>query len=406
MKSRTRWILIGAALVVVAVVIVTQWRGGGTTVEAATVSREALREIVAEEGYTRIRARYAVAAPVAGKLGRIDLEPGDWVKAGQAVATLYPMPEGTRDLAATRAQLQAAEAGVSEATAMVEQYAAQSTQLSREAERTRALAEAGAVSRQARERDEVAALTAARQLEAARASLTAANAELARSRSALVGADVRAERAGSGGALVGTNGRGRGAVNVIAPVSGRVLQVMEQSERSVMAGTPLLELGDTHGLEAVVEVLSEDAVRLSAGNPASLVGWGGPTPLTGRVRLVEPDAFTKLSALGVEEQRVRVIVDIDSAPAALGSGFRVEARLVSWEAPDVLTVPMSALFQRDGEWQLFAIMDGRAALKTVTIGRRNAERAELLSGLVEGDSVVVFPSADVKDGVRVKVGEG
>jgi HlyD family secretion protein len=191
-------------------------------------------------------------------------------------------------------------------------------------------------------------------------------------------------------------------VPVEAPSAGRVLRVPDESERVVAAGTPLIEIGDAAGMEAVADVLSEDAVRIHPGDPMLIVEWGGDRPLHGRVRVVEPDAFTKVSSLGVEEQRVHVVGDLLDPPPTLGAGYRIVAEVVTWEGRGVLSVPTGALFQRDGAWRLFVVEDGRAALRTVRIGHRGTERAEVLQGLRAGDRVVMFPSDRVRDGVRVK----
>jgi HlyD family secretion protein len=199
-----------------------------------------------------------------------------------------------------------------------------------------------------------------------------------------------------------------------------VLRVLEESERVVPAGTPLVEIGDvgrgyieegaaggeaggrSGGLEVVVDVLSEDAVRIGAGDPVRIEEWGGDGVLLGAVRLVEPDAFTEVSALGVEEQRVNVIADLFDAPPSLGAGYRVEAHIVTWQGEGVLTVPTSALFQRDGAWAVFAVEDGEAALRTVRVDHRSAEAAEIVEGLAEGDVVVLFPSDQIEEGVSVR----
>jgi HlyD family secretion protein len=192
-------------------------------------------------------------------------------------------------------------------------------------------------------------------------------------------------------------------VEVRSPIRGRVLRVPEQSERVVPAGATLLEVGDPSSLEIVAEILSTDAVRIRAGARVIIEEWGGDTALAGRVRTVEPSGFTKLSALGVEEQRVRVIVDPADRTIALGDGFRVETRIVVWESPRTLKVPLSALFRRGEEWSVFTVNDGRAYVRPVGIGHRSAFEAELLNGLVEGDSVVLHPTDQLSDGARVRL---
>jgi HlyD family secretion protein len=191
---------------------------------------------------------------------------------------------------------------------------------------------------------------------------------------------------------------------VTAPVSGRILRVLQESSRLVSAGTPLVELGDPVDLEVRIEVLSRDGVAIRPGARVILEQWGGSEPLLARVRLVEPAAFTKISALGVEEQRVYVIADLDAPPdkrPTLGDSYRVEARIVVWESPSTLRVPAGALFRRAGVWHTFVITDGRARLRRVEVGRSNGVQAEVLSGLVEGERVVMYPGDKVGDEVRV-----
>jgi HlyD family secretion protein len=359
--------------------------GSGVPVEVVTAARDTLRVTVQEEGITRVRDRFVIAAPVTGRLQRIRLDEGEGVSAGELVARISTAPDDPRTRDVTRAQLDAAEARRRQMEAEVEQALAQADQAEREATRRAELAEAGALSREEMEHAQLQATTARRRAEAAGAALRAAEADVAAMRASLQGGGEES------GAVVG----------VSAPASGTVLRVLERSERVVPAGTPLLELGDAGGLEVVVDVLSADAVRIRPGNEVRVEDWGGERPLVGRVRMVEPAAFTEVSALGVEEQRVNVIVDLLDSPPELGANYRVEASIVTWQDVDVLTVPTSALFQRDGVWHLFTVEEGRAQLRAVEVGHRGADAAEVLSGVEEGDEVVVFPSADVEDGVRV-----
>ena len=195
---------------------------------------------------------------------------------------------------------------------------------------------------------------------------------------------------------------GAPCIDVRSPVAGHVLRVHEESERIVAAGTPLLEVGDPGDIEVVVDVLSADAVRIRPGAPVAIEDWGGEQPLEARVRLVEPSGFTKVSALGVEEQRVNVVADFVDGPGALGDGYRVEARVVVWEAPDVVRVPGSALFRRGDAWHVFVVERGTARLRRVEVGHRGSFEAELLAGLEPGERVVLHPSDRVQDGVRVR----
>lgn len=384
---KRRWILIGLGLLAAVLALALGRSRGGLAVETALVVRDTLRIWVEEEGRTRVRERYVVAAPITGRLARIALREGEPVRTGDLLARLAPAPTDPRETRVARAQLAAAESRRGQVAAQLAQVRAQSEQAAREAARSRELAGAGALSREALERAELEAASARRQLAALQASLRAADADVRAARAALFGAD--------------TDGGVTTFREVRAPVAGLVLRVLETDERVVPAGTPLLELGSVAGLEVVVAVLSEDAARIRPGNPAVVEQWGGDEALPGRVRRVEPAAFTRVSALGVEEQRVNVLVDLLRVPPALGAGYRVEARILVWEAGGVLTAPTTALFQQDGRWQVFAVERGRAVLRTVTLGRRGAEAAEVVAGLREGEPVILFPSDLVEDGVRV-----
>jgi HlyD family secretion protein len=272
-----------------------------------------------------------------------------------------------------------------EAATRVVQTKAASAQAARAAERRRALLEVGGVARESVEQYELEARLRAEAAEAAQAAHEAARADVAAARAVLVGAEAR----------------DLPLVAVRAPAAGRVLRVPDRSGRIVAAGAPLLELGDAHALEVVVPVLSSDAVKVLPGACAELLEWGGAEPLEGTVREVEPSAFTRVSALGIEEQRVNVVIDVAAPPPTLGDNYRVEARIVVWEAEDVLLAPSSALGQEAGEWIAFVARDGRAVRRVVRIGERSGLEAQVVAGLAEGEEVVLFPSDLVRDGVRV-----
>lgn len=388
MSRKRRFLLIGVGVVLVLVFAISRMSGSAIGVEAAVVARDTIEVVVREEGRTRVRDRFVVAAPITGRLARITLREGAQVTAGQLLARISAAPDDPRTAGVGRAQLDAAEAQHAGAMARVEEARALAVQAEREAERRKTLFDAGALSREEFEKAQLQAATAATQLESARAAAVAADAEVRAARSALVGNIPLAE----GGATI----------DVLSPGAGRILRVLEESERVIPAGTPLLEIGDARGLEVVVDVLSADAVSINPGALVRIDGWGGDYVLTGKVRLVEPAAFTEISALGVEEQRVNVIVDLDSPPPTLGSGYRVEASIVTWSDPDALGVPTSALFQQDGAWSVFVIENGRAARRTVEVGRRGTSAAQVISGLQEGDVVILFPSDLIEDGVRVR----
>jgi HlyD family secretion protein len=370
-----RWSRRRIAAIAAALALVIGWwlfRAPAVEVESASVERGSLRVTVDEEGETRVRNRFVVASPTPGRLLRIDLDEGDVVERGAIVARVEPAPLDPRDEQTAEARLAQAEAALAQAD--------------RDLRRSEALRKAGARSTEEVEQARLRRTSAEQELRAAKAAL------LAR----------RAPMPGAEPSLDGCRGE-EPCVGIRAPVDGSVLRVLQESERIVNAGTPLLELGDPHDIELVVDVLSADAVRIEKGDEILVDDWGGDAPLKAKVRRVEPSGFTKISALGVEEQRVNVIGDFVDPPATLGDGFRIEARVVVWEGKDVLKVPGSALFRRADTWNAFVIQRGRARLRPVTIGHRSSFEVEVLSGLEAGDAVVLHPSDRVDDGVRVKV---
>lgn len=336
MTTRTK-VLIAAGILAVLILALLFSRSGAMAVDTAAVRRDTLQVSVTAEGRTRLHDRFTVAAPVSGRLQRIGLREGQVVSKGDIVARIAPAPEDPRTQATARARVAVAEARRQEAAAQLSRLEGQAEQARREATRRRTLAEAGAVSTELLEQAEQAAATAGQLVDAARSTLTAADADVVAARSALIGAD-----AGSGASGA--------AIVVRAPAGGRVLRVLEPSERVVPVGTPLLEVGEVKSLEVVVDVLSRDAAQINVGDPIYLTEWGGDQVLRGTVRVVGPDARTKISALGVEEQRVDVVGDLNDPPPSLGVGFRVEARIATWTGTDVLVVPTSALFPDGNEW--------------------------------------------------------
>ncbi len=383
--SKRRWLIAGAIVAVVAIVAIIG-RRGGVAVETDVVGMTPLLEIVEEEGRTAVRDSYVVASPVAGRLARLPVNEGDRVGEGDTVALIAPVPEDPRGLGVARARLAATQARQTEMEARVAEAEVRFEQAERDAERRRSLEVTGAVSREEMEQADLAAATAERQLASATSALRAAEAEVESARAALVGANPDRESE---------------VAVVRSPVSGRVLRIMERSERVVQYGTPILQIGDANELEVIVDVLTEDAVRIEPGNTVYLIEWGGDHAIDGVVRLIEPAAFMKISALGVEEQRVNVIVELPDPPRSLGVAYRVQAQIVTWSSESTLTVPLSALFREGAEWRVFVIEGGRAAYRAVTIGHRGLDRAEVVSGLEDGDRVIVFPSDLVEDGVRV-----
>lgn len=360
-------------------------------VDAGRVVRGPFIQEITEEGRARARERYTVAAPVAGRLLRVTLRAGDAVRAGQPVAFLLPADTPLRDLRAMRdleERLGAAEAALARAGAQLAQARAARAQADLEFQRLQRLAAAGAAARADLDRAAAAAQVQAQAESAASEEVHAQTHTLAAARADL--------------ALAG-QGRERSVVK--APVGGLVLRILQESETVVAAGTPLMELYRPGDLEVVADLLSSDAVPLKPGAPARLTQWGGGEALAGRLRQVEPVAFTKVSPLGVEEQRVHVIVDITSPPAAwtsLGDGYRMEAHLQVFSADAALQVPTAALFRQGGGWAAFTVEGGRARLRAVTLGHRGDTAAEVLGGLSAGETVILYPGDQVVEGQRVK----
>lgn len=364
-------------------------------VEMAEVARAPLQVSFTEEGRTRLRQRYSVSAPVDGFVHRIVLEPGDKVAAGQAVALLQPLSARLLDpatQATSQSQWRAAEQALAAAQASLSAAQAESTR------RRDALVRAEALA--ARKLIATAALDQARtEALAGEAAENAAQAKVRESR--LLRDGARAALQLQGARADARDGR---TVTVRAPVSGRIVQRWVESEGPVLAGQPLLEIGDPADLEVVVEILSADAVRIAAGTRVELLRWGGDATLAAHVRMIEPGAFTKVSALGVEEQRVRAIVAFDTAPnehTGLGDGYRVDARFRVWRGDAVLQVPVAALFRDGQDWAVYAVQDGRARLRRVQLGRFGEDVAQVRQGLNEGAMVVLYPGDEVRDGSRV-----
>jgi len=383
-----------AALLAAALAAVLALRPRPVPVDAATVVRGNLVVAIEETGIARVKDRYVVSAPVAGAVSRQVLEPGDLVQEGDALAEIAPslaplLDERTHSEA--EARLSAAISALGQAQAL-EGRARVALNLARaELARAKELAAAGSLSPQGLERAELDERMRSEELS-----------------SAVFGGKVASEQVRLARAALAGEGRGaaRGRhVDVVAPASGRVLRVLQKSAAVVQAGTPLLEVGNPDALELVVDMLTTDAVRVSPGTPLSIQGWGGDHPLAARVRRVEPSAFTKLSALGVEEQRVNVIAtftDPRQAWAELGDNFRIEARLVLWQADGVVKIPQGAAFRRGDGWAVYRIDSGKARLTPVQIGHRGEIDVEVLDGLSPGMVVAVHPGDRVRDGIRVE----
>ena len=366
-------------------------------VDLLEVARGPMAESVADEGETRVTDVFVVSAPITGRAKRIEVESGDVVTANQTLlAEIEPSDSlllDPRSQAQAEAQLSAAESAEAQAQAEVTKAQAELRFSRSELARSRELASNGALSDRDLEAAEERYRSQRAAFSVAQAALQVRTYELERARAALMTPADASSRRGS-----------CACVSIFAPVDGRVLRVLRESEGVVAAGEPLIEIGDPEQLEVVVDLLSTDAVQVSPGQPAWIENWGGGDRLRARVRRVEPFGFTKVSALGIEEQRVNVVLDITSPRAAwerLAHGYQVDVRVVLWEDDDVIAVPLTALF-RDGEaWALFVRENGRAVLRTVEVGHRNEREAEIVEGLREGEEIVVYPGESVQSGVRL-----
>lgn len=380
-RPARRWLpyVLGAAVIAL---LAFGLRPKPAPVETARVAYGPLCATVSEEGKTRIKQRYVVAAPVTGQLRRIVHKPGAEIVAGSTlVALIDPLPASPLD-----ARNHALATARRDAARTLLEKSRTSHELAKnELRRLEQMFAARTVSPQDLESAQMRETAAAREVAAAAGSLAQAEAELSHnggpsSREAVTPIEVR------------------------SPISGRVLHVFQESERAVTTGLPLVEIGDPTDLEVVVEMLSRDGAAIPSGAPVLLEQWGGSVPLEGRVRLVEPAAFTKISALGVEEQRVNVVVDLTTPleqRRSLGDSFRVEARVILWEDARALKVPSSGLFRLGGDWAAYVVRDGAARLVAVKTGRSSGAETQVLDGLKEGDEVILYPGDRVSEGQRV-----
>lgn len=389
-------ILLALLIAAIAAAVIVALREPAIGVETGTAVRGPLVVTVNDLGETRVTDLYVVSAPITGQLLRVPLKPGaPVVPRSTVLARIQPVEPGPLDARAyaqAQAEIRSLQAQLAAARSRVSEARAEQMLAEREFDRTSQLAGRGFVSRanvdrarMARDRSRAAvaeanqtALATGQRLQAARASLLVA----------------------------GTSASGAGAVNVTSPVPGFVLRVPQESERVVVAGTPLVEVGDPDQLEIVTDLLSADAVRVQSGADVLIEDWGGDRPLKGRVRLVEPYGFTKISALGVEEQRANVVIDFAEPREAwrrLGHGYRATVRIVTSSVPRALKIPISALFRTGREWSVFVVdSGGRARFRSVDVGRMNDDEAEVRRGLTAGERVILHPSDKVKDGVRVR----
>lgn len=394
MSKRKKILLIGLALLLGAALLLS-FRAKPVPISVSTVARGALEVTVEQEGKTRVRDRFVVSAPVAGFAPRLDLDVGDPVEKDSSLLLLQPSPASLLDprtRAETEARVAQAKALLNTEESRLKAARAANELAQREYERNKTLVKRGDVSESVLDRSETDARQAEANLRGARFAVEAARHELRAAEAALA-------------YYAGAKPDGE-AMAIKAPVAGRVLAVHHESSGVVAAGEPLLTIGDPASLEIEVDVLSADAVRIRPGMTVWFDRWGGDEPLEGRVRVVEPAGFTKISALGVEEQRVWVISDIVSPREqwqTLGDGYRVEARFILWHADDILQIPSSALFRNGQDWAVFVAENGRARRRKVTTGHEGDFSVEILGGLSPGEQVITHPDDSIVDGVRVQL---
>jgi HlyD family secretion protein len=400
MKRTKRVLFWMAVAVALAVIVGLALRPRPVLVDLATVEQGSMRVTVDEDGVTRIRERYVVSSPLMGRLQRITLEVGDEVQAEQTVLARMESTDPSlldpRVFAQAQARVRAAEQNLEAAKAELKRAEAGVDFAENEMGRIRKLEQDGAASQSELDQSELAFRQATEDARAAGFRVDIAQYELELQRAALLLTDPDQPRDTSM------------ELPIKAPIDGRVLRINQESTAVVQAGEPLLEVGDPTDLEVVADVLSRDAVRIEADDPVLLEQWGGDDTLSGRVRLVEPSGFTKLSALGVEEQRVNVIIELLGDPAErrlLGDNFRVDCQIIIWERSQVNRVPTSSLFRVDGRWHVFRVEQGKAVLTPVTIGHDNGQQAEMLEGPPVGTPLIVHPSAMIEAGVAVAARE-
>ncbi len=392
MKNLTKWLGLAALAAIVAAGIYIALREQPALVDTAPVKSGPMTVTIDQEGTTRVRNVYTVSAPIAGHVDRTSLEEGDPVEANKTiVASIHPLDPpliDRRTEAELLAAIEAARSGVAQAE-LEHQRALAALELARaDLERATRLFGSNIVS----ERDMQRAAT---EVALKEAQVKTTEARIRQRQAELTSARARLMRPGD--EVLDIAGR-QCCVEVTAPIDGIVLSVKVKSEQAVTAGTPLAEVGNPEDLEIAVDLLSEDAVRIRPGLKAEITNWGGERNLSATVRRVDPSAFTKISALGIEEQRVNAVLDLDEFEPLLGHGYRVFARLAIWKSDDVLQVPIAALFRTDGNWAVYRADNDRASLTTIEIGHLNDETAEVISGLSSGDQVILHPSDLLEDG--------
>lgn len=384
-----KWLI---ALGAIAALIGLASKPSPVEVDIGTVISGPMMVTIDDDGESRVRERYRITAPLAGQLLRIALDPGDTVKKDDVLATIQPSIPGLLDprvRAQAEAATNAAEAGVTGARTQFEARSAEASQLEKAYQRNKLLHEKGNVADAAFEEAESTYLAAKHAREAAAASVEIAKFELEQAKAAMLLFDSPNDTPSSGFA-------------VHAPCDGAVLVIDDKSARTVTAGDSLMQIGDPVQLEMRIDVLSQDAVKIKPGQKIIIDHWGGDQPLNGNVRRIEPHAYTKVSALGVDEQRVDIIADFDGAPATLADGYRIEARIVIWENPAAIQIPAGALFRQGVKWAAYKLDGDLARLTLLELGRNNGETAEVLAGLSAGDSVILHPGDRIAEGTLIR----
>lgn len=392
LARRLRRGALALAIAAASVGAVLALRPSPVPVDLARAVRGPLEVFVQESGMTRVKDRYVVSAPVAGRVSRLAFDVGDPIREGEILVEMAPAESPLLDARAraeSEARLGAAVSALGQAQAQQARASAGVELAEQDLARTRQLSQSGSLSVQANEQAEFAARMRKEELSSAIFAAKVAAEEVRAARVAL----GRGEKSGSDHHL-----------EVLAPISGRILRVQQKSAAVLQAGAPLVEVGNPEALEIVVDLLTSDAVHVTPGTPATIEAWGGPT-LHGEVRRIEPSAFTRASALGVDEQRVNVVIALTEPRehwASLGDGYRVEARLVLWQSPSVVKIPHGAAFRHGRGWAVFRISNGSAHLAEIEVGHRGEVEVEVTSGLAPGDAVAVHPGDRVKDGARVE----
>lgn len=385
--TKRKWIWTSVA-VVIFVLIALSLRPRPVIVEASRVRRTAMQTAAEGRGETRVRDRFVITSPVAGRIERIEFREGDRAHKGETMIRLLPLPLSETERQQKLAALSESEASLRSALASLKSAETIAANARTELGRITSMHESGVASQQQLDAARKEASTAADAVVAQRGNIVAARSAVDAARGALVALEPE-----------------RAAIDIKSPADGTVLRIVERSERVVATGETLAVVGDPARIEAVIDLLSEDAIAVRPGAAVTMERWGGDKPLRGRVRTVESGAFMKVSALGIEEQRVHVVVDFIDVDPRLGDAYRVEGRLVTWTTPSTLTVPLSALVRDGADWAVFRVVDGRASLQKVGIGHRNDKEAEILRGVAENDVVIIHPPSAIAGGKRVKVKE-